>query len=60
AVSSTQVRQALGTAHVPREVYRFMHDTRAYAPPRNQRNGTTIDDYAERVKRLRRLGIPLP
>ena len=40
---------------IPREVRRFMRETRAYAPPLRLPDGTEIDFYAERVKLLEKL-----
>ena len=53
-ISSSRIRQH-GDAYdhdMPREVRRFMHETRAYAPPLRLANGTQIDYYAERVRVL--------
>jgi nicotinic acid mononucleotide adenylyltransferase len=53
-ISSTQVRQrASGYQHeVPQEVQRFMRMTRAYEPPLKRTDGSEIDYYGERMKRL--------
>lgn len=53
-ISSTSIRQhsAEHWREVPREVRRFMRETRAYAPPLRRVDGTTVDYYAERVKEL--------
>jgi nicotinamide-nucleotide adenylyltransferase len=56
-ISSTQVRQhvSMHQHEIPHEVRRFMRETRAYAPPLRQPDGTEIDFYAERVKLLETL-----
>ncbi len=56
-VSSTTVRrQAAGVAtDVPREVRQFMRETCAYAPPMQQRDGSTVDYYGRRVQMLTQL-----
>jgi len=56
-ISSTQIRQHPGShqGEVPREVQRFMRETRAYAPPLRLPDGSEIDLYAERVKLLEML-----
>ena len=56
-ISSTLIRQgtlAAGQA-IPREVRAFMQETRAYAPPLRQKDGSEIDYYAERVHYLNRI-----
>ncbi len=62
SISSTEVRQgAEGSSHeVPQEVRQFMRQTRAYAEPLRRDDGTEIDCYEERKKRLRTiLGRPV-
>ncbi len=56
-VSSTHVRQqAVGVdTEVPREVRQFMRETRAYAPPLQRHDGSTVDYYGLRVQRLEQL-----
>jgi nicotinic acid mononucleotide adenylyltransferase len=56
-VSSTHIRQqAVGAdSEVPREVRQFMRETRAYAPPLQQRDGSAVDYYGLRVQRLEQL-----
>lgn len=57
-ISSTQIREGIVGAHdeVPREVRKFMRETRAYAPPLRLSDGTEVDYYNERMKRLKDLG----
>ncbi len=53
-ISSSRIRQH-GDEYdhdMPREVRRFMHETRAYASPLHLANGTSVDYYAERVRTL--------
>ena len=56
-VSSTAVRRKpAGVAtDVPREVRQFMRETRAYAPPLRQSDGSTVDYYGLRVQMLTQL-----
>ncbi|HTI15508.1 MAG TPA: hypothetical protein VL461_13245 [Dictyobacter sp.] len=60
-VSSTQVRQGgnASDAEVPQEVRRFMRMTRAYAPPMQRHDGTSVDVYQQRVQALEQLLGPL-
>ncbi len=56
-ISSSRIRQYGDEYHgdVPREVRRFMLESRAYAPPLRLTNGTRIDYYEERVKAMNAL-----
>lgn len=56
-VSSTSVRQRAEsyTHETPQEVRHFMQRTRAYDPPLKCADGSEIDYYGERVKRLHAL-----
>jgi nicotinic acid mononucleotide adenylyltransferase len=56
-MSSTSVRQrASGYEHeVPQEVRHFMRTTRAYEAPLKRADGSEIDYYGERIKRLHAL-----
>lgn len=56
-VSSTRVRQDSlnSTRDVPQEVRRFMRETRAYAPPLQHTDGSSVDVYAEREQELHQL-----
>jgi nicotinic acid mononucleotide adenylyltransferase len=56
-ISSTHVRQN-GVAYaysVPQEVRQFIRETRAYAPPVRQADGSAIDVYEARVHTLSKL-----
>ncbi len=57
AISSSSVRQhsAEHLQDIPSEVHRFMSETRAYDPPVRLEDGTEIDYYDERAKRLQAL-----
>lgn len=53
-ISSSRIRQS-GDEYdhdMPWEVRRFMHETRAYAPPLRLADGTQVDYYAERVRAM--------
>ncbi len=56
-VSSTTVRRQASdiATDVPREVRQFMRETRAYAPPLQQRDGSAVDYYGRRVQMLTQL-----
>ena len=57
AISSSRVRQH-SVEHlqdIPLEVSRFMSETHAYDPPTRLEDGTEVDYYGERVKRLEAL-----
>ncbi|HEV2661993.1 MAG TPA: hypothetical protein VGU68_15390, partial [Ktedonobacteraceae bacterium] len=56
-ISSTAIRRrAVGVAtDVPREVWQFMRETRAYAPPLQRRDGAPVDYYGQRVQVLMQL-----
>jgi nicotinic acid mononucleotide adenylyltransferase len=56
-VSSTAIRRQAGGSDVdvPREVRQFMRETRAYAPPVRQRDGSLVDCYERRVQVLTQL-----
>ncbi len=56
-MSSSRIRQH-GAEHledIPQEVRSFMSETHAYDPPTRLEDGTEIDYYEERVKKLRAL-----
>lgn len=56
-ISSSRIRQHSDEYYddEPREVRRFMLETRAYAPPLQLANGTRVDYYGERVKAMNAL-----
>lgn len=53
-ISSTRIREDLADheQEVPPEVRRFIRQTRAYAPPVQLPDGSSIDYYGERVKAI--------
>jgi len=56
-VSSTDVRKGIAGSDrdVPQEVRRFMHETRAYAPPLQRRDGSVVDYYGQRMQYLQHI-----
>jgi len=56
-MSSTLVRQGNATSlhNVPTEVQQFIRETHAYEPPQRQSNGTIVDVYGERIKKMNQL-----
>jgi nicotinic acid mononucleotide adenylyltransferase len=56
-VSSTDVRKGIAGSDrdVPQEVRRFMHETRAYAPPLQRRDGSVVDYYGQRMQYLQQI-----
>ena len=56
-ISSSRIRQHSDEYYcdVPREVRRFMLESRAYAPPLRLANGTRVDYYEERAKAMNAL-----
>lgn len=56
-VSSTDVRKGIAGSDrdVPQEVRRFMRETRAYAPPLQRRDGSTVDHYGQRIQYLQHI-----
>ena len=56
-ISSSRIRQhgAAYLGDIPQEVRSFMSETHAYDPPTRLEDGTEIDYYEERVKKLKAL-----
>ena len=56
-ISSSRIRQhgAAYLGDIPREVRSFMSETHGYDPPTRLEDGTEIDYYEERVKKLKAL-----
>lgn len=53
-ISSSHIRQSVAAREqdVPPEVLRFIRETRAYSPPLQLADGSTIDVYGERAKAI--------
>jgi nicotinic acid mononucleotide adenylyltransferase len=56
-ISSSDIRQGVAGSDqdVPQEVRQFIRRTRAYSAPLQQRDGTTIDYYGQRMRYLQQI-----
>jgi hypothetical protein len=54
-VSSTRIRRGADMQDAPQEVRDFIRETQAYTPPLHLRDGSKIDYYGERMKKLETL-----
>jgi nicotinic acid mononucleotide adenylyltransferase len=54
-VSSTRIRRGADMQDAPQEVRDFIRETQAYTPPLHLRDGSKIDYYGDRMKKLETL-----